>query len=521
MKKILALVLALAMLALCATAFAADGDHLTTAENTISATGLESGDTLTAYQLVEWKDGDWALTAFGTATGITLANLIDGITPAEATTIYSTTVPAGTVTYTLTESSGTWSASPVVAGMYYLKATASDAHANVIYNPAFVSADYTEGGNSVSFTGNIGDSAVVKKTSVPFDKEIDDADQTKYLDVKPGDNIPYVITSTIPSYGTAFTNPTFTIEDTLSAGLALKAEPKVFINNSELTGEDKTAAYTYTAKANGAGFTIAFKDTYLTGLNGATPAVKVTYSADVTTEALNNVTYMDNYAKLTFSNTPTTTSDKDDITRHYTFSIDGNLLGHTDEQTHELIKTACDADGNPIYSETTQYYDGGVNPLDGASFTLTPISPTTGSAKTITSADGGHIQFLGLDAGSYTLVENSAPAGYVKDSRTYVVEIIPHYDDDTSNAPKLLSYDVKFKVQGENEYLTTSTFTTTNEGPTVTTSSHAADGQYIGNTPGNGLPSTGGIGTTIFYILGGLLVVGAVVILVARRKAQD
>ena len=43
----------------------------------------------------------------------------------------------------------------------------------------------------------------------------------------------------------------------------------------------------------------------------------------------------------------------------------------------------------------------------------------------------------------------------------------------------------------------------------------------IQNQSGTVLPSTGGIGTTIFYILGGLLVVGAAVILVARRKAQD
>ena len=41
------------------------------------------------------------------------------------------------------------------------------------------------------------------------------------------------------------------------------------------------------------------------------------------------------------------------------------------------------------------------------------------------------------------------------------------------------------------------------------------------NICGVELPSTGGIGTTIFYVLGGLLVVGAAVILVARRKAHD
>lgn len=43
----------------------------------------------------------------------------------------------------------------------------------------------------------------------------------------------------------------------------------------------------------------------------------------------------------------------------------------------------------------------------------------------------------------------------------------------------------------------------------------------VNNNSGTVLPSTGGIGTTIFYILGGLLDVGAAVILVARRKAND
>ena len=69
---------------------------------------------------------------------------------------------------------------------------------------------------------------------------------------------------------------------------------------------------------------------------------------------------------------------------------------------------------------------------------------------------------------------------------------------------------------------------------TETSSSHTVTGSELNlnvlegtaitnvtNHKGTELPSTGGIGTTIFYILGGLLVVGAAVILVARRKAED
>jgi fimbrial isopeptide formation D2 family protein/LPXTG-motif cell wall-anchored protein len=55
-----------------------------------------------------------------------------------------------------------------------------------------------------------------------------------------------------------------------------------------------------------------------------------------------------------------------------------------------------------------------------------------------------------------------------------------------------------------------------------TTTAYATDNfDQVVNNKGTVLPSTGGIGTTIFYILGGLLVIGAAVILVARRKAQD
>jgi LPXTG-motif cell wall-anchored protein len=41
------------------------------------------------------------------------------------------------------------------------------------------------------------------------------------------------------------------------------------------------------------------------------------------------------------------------------------------------------------------------------------------------------------------------------------------------------------------------------------------------NKAGTELPSTGGIGTTIFYVVGGLLVIGAAVILIARRKVSE
>ena len=55
----------------------------------------------------------------------------------------------------------------------------------------------------------------------------------------------------------------------------------------------------------------------------------------------------------------------------------------------------------------------------------------------------------------------------------------------------------------------------------VKASDNAFTKEEIKNNKGTVLPSTGGSGTTIFYVIGGLLIIGAAVVLVARRKAQE
>lgn len=105
-------------------------------------------------------------------------------------------------------------------------------------------------------------------------------------------------------------------------------------------------------------------------------------------------------------------------------------------------------------------------------------------ATTITTTgDTTHPHIIhGLAAGTYTLVETEAPDGYIKGADTNVTI--------TENKTK--------------DILT---------GLTAGTAT-------IYNTPGSELPSTGGIGTTIFYIAGALLVVSAVTLLIVKRRKQ-
>lgn len=486
----------------------ARGDFSQTVETTIEATNLTAGDSIGYIQLIEWDTttSDWKLTTTGSSCGVTLAELLNGITEAEATTIAAAVSGNGTAMTV----DGTTATATVAPGLYFLRAVPAADNTDTVYNPAFVSADYYAGGNTVDLSTEIGSSTVLKKSSVPFDKEVTGSDQ--FIDVKPGDEIPYKISTTIPSYGTTFTNPQFTISDTLSAGLELGDTITVKYGETEITESDGNVTITPDGTS---GFTVVFSKDYLTGLNGAQPEVEITYSATVTTEALQNVTYMDNKAKLTFSNTPTTTKDQEDITRHYTFSIDANLNGgnHGNEKTRELIKIGVDEKGQTI-TDFTSWVEGQAwttyTPLEGAEFSLTDGTKTW----TATSTAEGYISFHGLDAGRYTLTETSAPAGYVRDTSEHTVVITPTY---SSTQPDVLeSYTVT--VDGN----TGSTYTISNMSDTAATvESTVTDGALtfpFVNTKGNELPSTGGMGTTIFYIIGAILVLGAGIVLVTRRR---
>ena len=525
MKKLMALAVAMMMVvAMSLPAFAAPGEFTGTAETTISASNLTPGDTVEVYQLVKWNStkSDWELN--GTC-GVTLAELVNGITEAEAATIsasVSTTALTslsvgsdGTVTYDCSNN----------PGLFYLKAIPASTNKDTVYNPAFVSADYYEGGNSVDFSSAIGSSAVVKKSGVPFDKDVVGTD--KFIDTKPGDIIPYSITTKIPSYGTSFTNPVFTISDEFSTGLVLCIDSahKFTVTYGTSSTEVDVANVVDIEATNGASsFTVAFDKAYLTGLAGDAPNVTITYFGKVTTEALNNVTYMDNKAKLTFSNKPNETVDKEDITRHYTFSIDGNILGQTGKKGSELIKTGTDAQGNIIQEYKETFHDTEVSYLNGAQFKLEGKAGTNteGVTKTFITDGKGYITFNGLDAGEYTLTEVSAPTGFIKDSRVFTVKITPTYDETIKDLLKSYEITITSPADGDTPaYNGGATFTMTNNGGTTIESTIESASNFINNTQGSELPSTGGMGTTIFYVIGGILVLAAAIILISRRKVQQ
>ena len=123
---------------------------------------------------------------------------------------------------------------------------------------------------------------------------------------------------------------------------------------------------------------------------------------------------------------------------------------------------------------------------------------TKEDASVFETDENGAISIVGLDAGTYYLEETGAPSGYNRITYPIMVTITPTYD----GTPKVLD-TLSGTVGGEEA------------------TANIAEGEIkvqIANNKGATLPSTGGIGTKIFYILGGTLVIGSGAALVIKKR---
>lgn len=145
-------------------------------------------------------------------------------------------------------------------------------------------------------------------------------------------------------------------------------------------------------------------------------------------------------------------------------------------------------------------------------------------AATLTSGADGKITLIGVGAGTFYLQETEAPTGYNKLNTIIKIDIVTKSEVDGTGTVQLksLSYSLTdMKAENDAEQATGGE----NNGTAVNVlGQNLNDGKVafnVTNNQGAQLPSTGGIGTTIFYVLGGILIVGAVVLLVTRKRMRE
>ena len=546
MKKILALVLvALLVVANVAALAADDQTPATPADNTITVEGLEKDDNVKYYKVIEFDattETGWKFTEqFSSLSAATLTAILEnGITDETATAIAAKATTPVSNTADVVGETGIWTKSDVAPGLYMVVPVPTNA--DVIYNPVFVAVQSDNAGGKVALPLSYDNNGTAKKSDVTLDKTTKPAGETDYdthTDTNVGDLIDYKIVTTVPAYLEAYTNPHFTLSDSLSTGLTFATGVEGAKTKAALTvkvGEDTLDAKYYDVTfADDQHYTLNFTKEYLQSRTSAT-VVTVTYQAKITADAY-NVNPEDNTATIDYSNNPSDTNGHDtktDKTKHYTFDIDASLIGDTEYTTSELIKVGGKFVNGvfvPDVEEHTYSNKTKHNPLADAEFKLYTNEACTDAylysnanfaAGTIIKSDAnGLLNIKGLDAGTYWLKETKAPAGYVTIKDAAKFQIIPTYatefvtDADGATYKPLVSYQVLVNDT------TASTYTFDNGTKTVTKKQDGTAGDNsteLQNVRGTELPSTGGMGTTILYVGGSILVILAAVLLITKRR---
>ena len=256
----------------------------------------------------------------------------------------------------------------------------------------------------------------------------------------------------------------YKVEDTLPAGITYTGSFSVKINGTAVSVDPTVSGQSITA-------TIPW-----TQLDAASiPAtIQVTYQATVTSSAA-VATPLVNTAKI-YPITATTPDGPPEKPERKTEVITGQItVDKTDAQGTKLSGAKF-----VLKNSENMYYklDAGV---------VTWVARADADVK-ITDGNGA-AAFTGLKAGAYTLIETEAPASYTLPSSPETAVT-----------------------------LTATTTTDTNGNTVIETTTTMSQAKTIVNSKAGAMPETGGIGTTIFYILGGVLFAGALIILIAKRR---
>ena len=289
---------------------------------------------------------------------------------------------------------------------------------------------------------------------------------------------------------------TVLFNDTLSKGITYDRLDSVVIESKgttyDITGDSSKYNVDISRLESDNYFVVGIPDvkTCASGLNlndGAT--ITVTYTAHLNDKAAVNTTSGStdnkNSVRLQYSNNPRNSAywgfTPESEVRVYTYQLNNTKYRDEVNENNKL-----EGAGFRLYSDEACNDEDEIKLKKNADGTYSRDFSTEGEGVEMLSNKDGQFNVKGLDAGTYYLKETNPPTGYSACDKTKIVISATH-DEHNVN------------LSGESNL----------------------NNEIINKAGGITLPSTGGIGTTLFYVIGGGLMVAAIVLLVTKKRMEN
>lgn len=327
-----------------------------------------------------------------------------------------------------------------------------------------------------------------------------------------GENVPFELISTMPSTYDDYTSYFYQFTDTLASNFTLNTD-SIAVKVVNADGETSLTAtdYTVSSQDESGKFTITINDTKKITAITKDSTIVVDYNATLNNTAEIGLPGQENKVDLTYSNNPNYTGDgastpegdkgktPEDKVIVFTYELDvTKYLGNEE--------TKADAEDGTKAGFKLGNADGSKWATVDGNLRITGWVDDVADATEVTTDAEGIFKFIGLDDGTYTLRETTTPTGYntMADLTLTIGATTANNQVWSGTASDALSA-IELTMNSTN------TAGDVNKG-TVNGS--------ITNQKGSSLPSTGGIGTTMFYVGGGVLVAGAGVLLITKKRAK-
>ena len=311
-----------------------------------------------------------------------------------------------------------------------------------------------------------------EKNDVPCEKTAD------AVDVEVGQDVHFTLKGKVPAT-TGFQKYTYEMTDKMSDGLTFNQDVTVKIGGVDYT-KDENVKIAYDKLSGDIAFRVTINVMALQEKVGED--IEVSYSAKVNEKAVTVIS--ENTATLEYTNNPDGSTNKVTSEKQvYSYKI--QILKHESGNENKVLEGAQFR----LRNVNDNYYKEVKGTTGSGAITDIEWVENADQATTVKTDENGQAAFKGLKEGTYELVEVEAPDGYNK-----------------------LSGPVTIEVKGGDKALELTDKDDITAALTVTAK--------VANNNGSVIPSTGGIGTTIFYVVGAVLVVGAGVLLVTKKRME-